>query len=286
MQLHIKTVFGLKQRQFDVGLISPFGPREARPKRRKIVPRTPRAERFFAPVEFKLKQQKELEIQQGFSLAELLLSMAIAGIVLILGGAGLQSVTTQNTRQTSQSDRQQELSRAQRFMAEEVRQAIQVDANLTALPTEGTRFLDVDASTPGVSEEPILILRLPNVPQRVIYYLRPSEAPWQGELVVYRLGPPFDLNGNYDPVKRVDPNQWQPQPLIDNLAANPTTVACPGGWQAIPATPTPARGFYACVESQGRMVNIVQTGLVQPATGAPQDYPLVTRVFARGAVTP
>jgi hypothetical protein len=27
----------LFQRQFDVGLISPFGPREARPKRRKIV---------------------------------------------------------------------------------------------------------------------------------------------------------------------------------------------------------------------------------------------------------
>jgi hypothetical protein len=32
-------------------LISPFGPREARPKRRKNVPR---AERFFAPVEFTL----------------------------------------------------------------------------------------------------------------------------------------------------------------------------------------------------------------------------------------
>jgi hypothetical protein len=29
----------LTKRQFDVGLISPFGPREARPKRRKIIPR-------------------------------------------------------------------------------------------------------------------------------------------------------------------------------------------------------------------------------------------------------
>jgi hypothetical protein len=37
------------KRQFDAGLISPFGPREARPKRRKTVPR---AERFFAPAEF------------------------------------------------------------------------------------------------------------------------------------------------------------------------------------------------------------------------------------------
>jgi hypothetical protein len=44
----------LKLRQFDVGLILPFGPREARPKRRKIVPRAERAERFFAPVEFTL----------------------------------------------------------------------------------------------------------------------------------------------------------------------------------------------------------------------------------------
>jgi hypothetical protein len=48
------TIFGgrrvhMEKRQFDVGLISAFGPREARPKRRKIVPRT---ERFFAPVEF------------------------------------------------------------------------------------------------------------------------------------------------------------------------------------------------------------------------------------------
>jgi hypothetical protein len=34
------------ERQFDVGLISPFGPREARPKRRKIVPCTECAERF------------------------------------------------------------------------------------------------------------------------------------------------------------------------------------------------------------------------------------------------
>jgi hypothetical protein len=32
-----KTKFN--KRRFDVGLISPFGPREARPKRRKIVPR-------------------------------------------------------------------------------------------------------------------------------------------------------------------------------------------------------------------------------------------------------
>jgi hypothetical protein len=47
----------LVQRQFDVGLISPFGPREARPKRRKIVPRAPRAERFFAPVEFTLRSK-------------------------------------------------------------------------------------------------------------------------------------------------------------------------------------------------------------------------------------
>jgi prepilin-type N-terminal cleavage/methylation domain-containing protein len=243
----------------------------------------PRARRPFQSIQPHL--QIELKIQQGFSLAELLLSMAIAGIVLILGGAGLQSVTTQNTIQESQTDRQQELVRAQAFIAEEIRQAIQVDANLAALPSAGTRFLAVDASTPGVNEEPILILSLPNVPQRVIYYLRPPETPWQGELAVYRLGPPFDLNGNYDPIKRADPNQWQPQPLIDYLAAAPTTVACPGGWQSIPATPTPARGFYACVEPLGRMVNLVQTGIVQPATGAPQDYPLMTRVFTRGVVS-
>jgi hypothetical protein len=41
----------LSQRQLDIGLLSSFGPREARPKRRKIVPR---AERFFALIEFKL----------------------------------------------------------------------------------------------------------------------------------------------------------------------------------------------------------------------------------------
>jgi hypothetical protein len=45
-------------RQFDVGLISPFGPRGERPKWRKIVPR---AERFFAPVEFTLHQSQKPE---------------------------------------------------------------------------------------------------------------------------------------------------------------------------------------------------------------------------------
>jgi hypothetical protein len=49
----------LNGRQFDVGLISPFGPRFARPKRRKIVPRT---ERFFAPVEFTLNGGATCEI--------------------------------------------------------------------------------------------------------------------------------------------------------------------------------------------------------------------------------
>jgi hypothetical protein len=37
-----------------VGLISPFGPREARPKWRKFVPRASRAERIFILIEFTL----------------------------------------------------------------------------------------------------------------------------------------------------------------------------------------------------------------------------------------
>jgi hypothetical protein len=45
----------LTSRQFDIGLISPFGPHEAQPKRRTIVPR---AERLFAPVEFTLTSIK------------------------------------------------------------------------------------------------------------------------------------------------------------------------------------------------------------------------------------
>jgi hypothetical protein len=36
----------LEKRQFDVGLISPFGPRGARPKWRKIVPRSVRGTIF------------------------------------------------------------------------------------------------------------------------------------------------------------------------------------------------------------------------------------------------
>jgi hypothetical protein len=47
----MRTVQNLRQRQFDVGLISLFGPCEAQPKQRKIVPRAERAERFFAPVD-------------------------------------------------------------------------------------------------------------------------------------------------------------------------------------------------------------------------------------------
>jgi hypothetical protein len=52
----------LEKRQFDVGLISPFGPRSARPKWRKIVPRAPRAERSFALVEFTLEKVRVRKI--------------------------------------------------------------------------------------------------------------------------------------------------------------------------------------------------------------------------------
>jgi hypothetical protein len=47
------TAMQLKNEHLELlgSLVSPFGPREAQPKRRKIVPR---AERFFAPVEFTL----------------------------------------------------------------------------------------------------------------------------------------------------------------------------------------------------------------------------------------
>jgi hypothetical protein len=48
----------LTSRQFDIGLISPFGPHEAQPKRRTTVPRAERAERLFAPVEFTLTSIK------------------------------------------------------------------------------------------------------------------------------------------------------------------------------------------------------------------------------------
>jgi hypothetical protein len=51
----------ISERQFDVGLISPFGPRSARPKWRKIFPRAPRAERFCAPVEFTFLKKKSIQ---------------------------------------------------------------------------------------------------------------------------------------------------------------------------------------------------------------------------------
>lgn len=239
----------------------------------------------------------------GFTLIELLVAASVSTLVVTACGYGLTTMMKADKNTEAQSSRRIELNRALDFMAEEVRAAksISTHSDIDVHSAQAPNFpSDCDNSGDGVDCG--LILEVPGVNQRVIYYVQSplSGSPWLGPRVIYRWGPNFDASGNY--TNATSPASWTTEPVVDQIEGNlnsPWHTNCPSGWS--PKLNDPTRNpddrdsFYACVEPTttesptvysptGRVTQIYLLGQLKDAYGENNGHLEVkTRVFARSA---
>lgn len=217
----------------------------------------------------------------GFTLIELLIAAAITTIVVGVAGSGLVAITSKNRTVKAETDRRVELNRALDFMTDEVRQATNIATNAsTDLGTVASNF---NTS----SKTPVLTLQIPNVSQRIIYYIASPSSNWLGPRVIYRWGPNPDngdtpTDGTY--TNPTLPANWTYEPLIDLIEDSSLSPSCGTTVPALNPS-SGVTGFYACVASNGRAAQVYLRGRLTGAynnTTAPLE--VSTKVFARSAV--
>lgn len=240
-----------------------------------------------------LKHLSRCRNTYGFTLVELLVAVAITGIVITAAGFGLVAILQANKSAEAATETRMELNRALDFMAEEVKMASSIRADISD-------SLDVSSIAPSFGKscnnpsdglDCALILKIPGIDQPVIYYvvdhnqLTPSQqATWRGPRVIYRWGPSFDTSGTYGSNKD-NPGEWTYQPLIDSIESDLDETPyqdCPPDW-SLDLNDEDKDSFYACVDPTSRVAEIYLLGESTDNSG---HYVVNSRVFARSSSSP
>jgi prepilin-type N-terminal cleavage/methylation domain-containing protein len=121
----------------------------------------------------------------GFTLVELLIAMAITGVIITVGGSGLVIILNYNRQAEVKTDLRIELNRALDFMADDLRESNNIS---TSMPASWTGWT-VPAGYSGV----LFVTKSPGTPggSQVAYYLREklpgaTSPVWQGPQIIYR----------------------------------------------------------------------------------------------------
>lgn len=227
----------------------------------------------------------------GFTLVELLVAIAITGIVISAAGFGLVNILQANKKAEAATERRRELNRALDFIAEEVKMASNIRSDVGD-------SLDVSAIAPNFNKKCNdtadgldcgLVITIPGLSQPIIYYVvdrtklsTAQQANWRGARVIYRWGPSFEADGTYGSNKD-NPENWTYQPLIDSIEGDlggTAYKACPSGWS--PSLDDEDKdSFYACVNpSNNREAEIYLLGKHKDSN---EHYVVNSRVFARSS---
>lgn len=232
----------------------------------------------------KLKIFNSFSSSAGFTLIELLVAASITSIVVSVAGSGVVAMLQSSNKAQSENLRRVELNRALDFINEEVRMA-------KSIATDASANLTTVAPDFKSSGTPVLTLQIPDVSQRVIYYIKDKDAssPWVGPKVIYRWGPTFDKEGNY--TDKTTPTKWQDSLLIDFIADTKpnSTTTCQPSLFANPSS-TNGQGFSACVlpyannEPGGKIAEIKLRGQLTDGYGNAKDtLEVSTDTFARSS---
>ncbi|PSB04043.1 hypothetical protein C7B64_05775 [Merismopedia glauca CCAP 1448/3] len=241
-----------------------------------------------------LKPPKNHRSSAGFTLLELVIAASLTLISMTVAGSGLFFLTQNNKVAKSETERRVELNRATDFIADEIRQA-QPTTSVKPIDTNASANLSTAAPTfNSTGKTPVLVLKIPNVSERVIYYVaaKPTGSPWFGPNIVYRWGPSLGPNGQY--TNATSPASWSDtttlkhgKPLVDSIVntAPSTTPACPSGWTLNPPSGS-VTGFYACVDSTGKIASFNLRGTQTDAyTTSLTPYEVSSKAFARNELT-
>ncbi len=215
------------------------------------------------------KIRKTNKITAGFMLIELLLALAITGIVISLSGSGLYALMNANQRSQNDTNERLELERAVAFMTDEIKMSQQI---MTSIPIE-PKGKNILKSASGSSSVQVVLMLKPaansGLIDPIIYYLAnpPNASVWLGPRVIYRWGPTLLQNGDYsngDGVSKIKlgaPVEYFNEVVIDRLsdiAIDETKINCGSGYNYLDVNgkAKDSSGFYACISPDRKSVKL------------------------------
>jgi prepilin-type N-terminal cleavage/methylation domain-containing protein len=207
--------------------------------------------------------------QGGFTLVELLVTLAITGIIIGLTGSGLYALMSANQRSQIEITDRLELEQALFFMTDEIKMSRQV---ITNIPSSPTNIKDFKPASGSKDIQPILVL-IPGsnsgLTNPIVYYLAdpPHSSVWLGPRVIYRWGPTLLQNGNYSngdgkdvaQISRGATVEYFNEVLVDRMsdvASAEAKMNCESSYSYEAPAIAKRLGFYACIAPDQKSVKL------------------------------
>jgi prepilin-type N-terminal cleavage/methylation domain-containing protein len=222
----------------------------------------------------KLKITRKNLSRGGFTLFELLVAMAIMGIVMCLTGSGLYALMNANQRSQIETTDRLELEQALAFMTDEIKMSQQIMISMPKPAKDKQKF----KSASGSSAVQVVLILKPAANSRlkepIIYYLAdpPNDSVWLGPRVIYRWGPTLLQNGSYSDgdghdiatIKPDAPVEYFNEVVVDrmsDLVLDQAKINCGSGYNYFDfntsTTIEDRSGFYTCIAPDQKSVKLL-----------------------------
>ncbi len=242
----------------------------------------------------KLKIEKTNEFEAGFTLMELLLALAITGIVISLTGSGLYALMNANQRSQNETSERLELEQAVAFITDEIKMSQQIMKTIPSPFTGDTGIKGFNPASGSSKIKPILVLSPAlnsKLKDPIVYYLAdpPNASVWLGPRVIYRWGPTLLQTGSYSDGDGKDiaeisakiPVEYFNEVVVDRISDRVSalaTIDCEANYSfGIPSIAS-RLGFYACISPDQKSVKLwIQKQPNSSATSTMINALVVTR---------
>ncbi|WP_413175654.1 type II secretion system protein J [Anabaena azotica] len=234
------------------------------------------------------KIRSNFDIDQGFTLIEVIVAAAIMSVVVALAGTAFVGILQQNRKAEFESQRRTNLNRALDYIANEVRMARTIHV-ATPSPTPTTI-----PSTTIPSGTGVLRLTIPytigNITRTytVVYYTSTSSNGWKNPSSINRYSNvPIPVPVTPTPTPATVTSVPSPSPndsyfLVDGIKAPSTLPTCSSG-----GTRSGGNGFYACIypdptiSPAAKKVDLYLYGTLSNASTDTRTYEVKSTVFTR-----
>ncbi len=216
-----------------------------------------------------IKYLQKTQLSTGYSLIELMAASLLTLMVVGVSGFALVTILRETEVANATGQIQTNANRAADFISEEIRNADRIETSLATadLQTNAPTYYSTHGS--NRNKIPVLALKIPSVPERVVYYLQPAgnNSIWRPPYVLRRFGPGFKLDGDYDRTQ-LNPQEWDGDALIDGISDTVTNTACLNpGRTRLPSANADVKGFFVCVQPDGQLAEVHLTTTSQNEIG-------------------